>query len=130
MARNARSFTDLDLNFGLHPVTHDVISLYDEQAIKASIRNLILTSNYERPFHPEIGSQARALLFEPASPLLGNVIERSIRQTIYNYEPRVEVVAVNVDLSADSNSLYITIEFKIVNTSVVREMSVILTRTR
>lgn len=123
-------FSDLDLNFGLHPVTHDVTAVYDEQAIKGSIRNLILTSNYERPFHPEIGSQVRSLLFEPDSPLLATVIQKSIEQTISNYEPRVKLTRVVVDMSSDSNSLYVTIEFKIVNTSVVQEMDVILTRTR
>lgn len=130
MARNARTFTDLDLNFGMHPVTHDVTAVHDVQAVKASVRNLILTSNYERPFHPEIGSQVRNLLFEPDSPILPVVIKQSIRQTIQNYEPRVELVNVDANLSPDSNSLYVTIEFKIVNTSVIQEMDVILTRTR
>jgi hypothetical protein len=69
MARNTRTFTDLDLNFLAHPVTKDVTAKTDEQAVKASIRNLILTSNYEKPFHPEIGSPIKSLLFEPATPL-------------------------------------------------------------
>ena len=69
MARNTRTFTDLDLNFFAHPVTKDVTTKIDEQAIKSSVRNLILTSNYEKPFHPEIGSPLKSLLFEPATPL-------------------------------------------------------------
>ena len=94
MARNTRTFTDIDLNFGKHPVTHDLNVVYDVQAIKGSIRNLILTSNYEKPFHPEIGSPVRSLLFEPDSPLLSVMIEKAIRQTLDNFEPRVQVIAV------------------------------------
>ena len=65
MARSTRTFSDLDLNFGMHPVTRDVVLKYDDQAIKAAVKNLVLTQNYERPFHSEIGSQIRGLLFEP-----------------------------------------------------------------
>lgn len=130
MARNTRTFTDLDLNFGLHPVTHDVTAVYDVQAVKGSIRNLILTSNYEKPFHPEIGSPIRTLLFEPATPLLPVLIEKAIRQTIDNFEPRARLITVEARLSPDNNSVYVTIEFSIVNTSVVQAMNVILTRTR
>lgn len=130
MAKNARSFIDLDLNFGAHPVTGDVTVVYDEQAIKGSIRNLILTSNYERPFHPEIGSQIKSLLFEPDTPLLPIVMRKAIQQTIENFEPRVEVIDVTVNSSPDSNSLYVSIEFKIINTSVAKQLDVVLTRTR
>lgn len=130
MARNTRTFTDLDLNFLAHPVTKDVTTKVDEQAIKASIRNLVLTSNYEKPFHPEIGSPIKSLLFEPASPILPALIERAIHQTIDNYEPRVRLTSVQANLSEDSNAVYVTIEFVIVNTSVPLIVDLILTRTR
>jgi phage baseplate assembly protein W len=130
MARNTRTFTDLDLNFLAHPVTKDVTTKVDEQAIKASIRNLILTSNYEKPFHPEIGSPIKSLLFEPATPLLPILIERAIHQTIDNYEPRVILTNVKANMSPDTNSIYVTIEFVIVNTSVPLIVDLILTRTR
>ena len=130
MARNTRTFTDLDLNFLAHPVTKDVTTKVDEQAIKASIRNLILTSNYEKPFHPEIGSPIKSLLFEPATPILPVLIERAIHQTIDNYEPRVRLTSVKANLSADNNAVYVTIEFVIVNTSVPLIVDLILTRTR
>jgi len=86
MARNSRLFTDLDLNFLAHPVTKDVTTQVDYQAIKASVRNLILTSNYEKPFHPEIGSPIKSLLFEPATPILPILIQKAIHQTIDNFE--------------------------------------------
>ena len=63
MPTNTRTFTDLDLNFTAHPVNKDVATKYDEQAIKQSVRNLILTKNFERPFHSEIGCQVRGMLF-------------------------------------------------------------------
>jgi phage baseplate assembly protein W len=130
MARNTRTFTDLDLNFLAHPVTKDVTTKVDEQAIKASIRNLVLTSNYEKPFHPEIGSPIKSLLFEPATPLLPILMERAIHQTIDNYEPRVLLTNVKANMSPDTNSIYVTIEFVIVNTSVPLIVDLILTRTR
>jgi phage baseplate assembly protein W len=130
MARNTRTFTDLDLNFLAHPVTKDVTTKVDEQAIKASVRSLILTSNYEKPFHPEIGSPIKSLLFEPATPLLPILIQKAIHQTIDNFEPRVQLTNVIANLSEDSNSIYVTIEFVIVNTTKPVVVDLILTRTR
>ena len=130
MARNTRTFTDLDLNFLAHPVTKDVTTKVDEQAIKASVRNLILTSNYEKPFHPEIGSPIKSLLFEPATPLLPVLIEKAIEQTIRNFEPRVQITNVIANLSADNNSIYVTVEFIIVNTTRPITVDLILYRTR
>ena len=130
MARNTRTFTDLDLNFFAHPVTKDVTTKVDEQAIKASVRNLILTSNYEKPFHPEIGSPIKSLLFEPATPLLPVLIQKAIQQTIKNYEPRVQLIDVIANLSADSNSIYVTVEFVIINTTRPITIDLLLNRTR
>jgi len=130
MARNTRTFTDLDLNFLAHPVTKDVTTKVDEQAIKASVRSLILTSNYEKPFHPEIGSPIKSLLFEPATPLLPILIQKAIHQTIDNFEPRVQLTNVIAKLSEDSNSIYVTIEFVIVNTTKPIIVDLILSRTR
>jgi phage baseplate assembly protein W len=130
MARNTRTFTDLDLNFLAHPVTKDVTTKTDEQAIKAAVRNLILTANYEKPFHPEIGSPIKSLMFEPATPILPVLIEKAIHQTIDNFEPRVNLTKVVANLSADNNSIYVTIEFVIVNTSVPQIVNLILNRTR
>jgi phage baseplate assembly protein W len=130
MAHNSRTFTDLDLNFLAHPVTKDVTIKTNEQAVKSSIRNLILTSNYERPFHPEIGSQINSLLFEPATPMLPIMLKKAIEFTIYNFEPRVSLTGVNVILSEDENSLDVNIEFVIINTSTPVGLALILYRTR
>lgn len=130
MARNTRIFSDLDLNFTPHPVTGDVVRKYDEEAIKQSVRDLVLTQNYERKFHPEIGSQLRGLLFEPVTPMLNLLIKRAIIDTITNFEPRVELIDVVVNFSADNNLVYTTVEFKIVNTTKPIVVELVLERTR
>lgn len=130
MARNTRIFSDLDLNFTAHPVNKDITRRYDENAIKTSLKNLILTSNYERPFHSEIGSPIKRLLFEPATPMLENLVQRAIVDVITNFEPRVQLLDVIVNLSPDTNSLYVSIEFKIVNTESPLTLDLVLERTR
>jgi phage baseplate assembly protein W len=130
MARNTRTFSDLDLNFTKHPVTKDVVRKFDEEAIKAAVKNLVLTQNYERPFHSEIGSQIRGLLFEPATPMLGIMLKRAIADTIINFEPRVKLDDVLVTISPDNNEVYVSIYFTIVNTVRPLQVDLILTRTR
>jgi phage baseplate assembly protein W len=130
MARNTRIFSDLDLNFTAHPVTKDISRRYDENAVKTSLKNLILTRNFERPFHSEIGSPINALLFEPPSPMLNITLQRAIVDVINNFEPRVDLLDVNVLSSPDENSLYVTITFKIVNTQQPLTLDLTLERTR
>ena len=130
MARNTRLFSDLDFNFTAHPVTKDVVRRYDDNAIKAALKNLILTSNYERPFHPEIGTPIKSLLFEPATPLLASSIKQAVVNTINNFEPRVELTDVSVSVDEDSNYVGISIEFKIVNTTRPITLDLTLERTR
>ena len=128
--KKQRTFSDLDLNFTAHPVTGDVARLYDENAIKRSVRNLLQTNNFERPFHSEIGSQIRALLFEPASPVLNTMLKRVITDTITTFEPRVVVNSVTVSSNADNNLLNVTLVFTIVNTVTPVTMNFVLQRTR
>jgi phage baseplate assembly protein W len=130
MARNTRIFSDIDLNFTAHPVTKDITRRYDENAIKTSLKNLILTSNYERPFHSEIGSPIKRLLFEPATPMLEALVQKAIYDVVNNFEPRVQLLNVVVNLSPDTNSLYVSIEFKIVNTERPLLLDLVLERTR
>jgi phage baseplate assembly protein W len=130
MARNTRIFSDLDLNFTAHPVTKDISRRYDENAVKTSLKNLILTRNFERPFHSEIGSPINALLFEPPSPMLNITLQRAIVDVVNNFEPRVDLLDVSVISSPDENSLYVTITFKIVNTQQPLTLDLTLERTR
>ena len=130
MAKNTRIFTDIDLRFIAHPVTGDVSTLSNDEAIKASVRNLVLTNFYERKFHPEIGSQITALLFEPSSFMLEVLIKTAITETIINFEPTVKLTDVIVSSSPDNNSIYVTIEFVIVNTTKPIVLTLSLERSR
>lgn len=130
MARNTRTFSDLDFNFTAHPVTGDVVRKYDEEAIKQSVKNLVLTQNYERPFHSEIGSQIRGLLFEPVLPMTTILLQRAISDTIINFEPRVKLLDVEVLFEPDSNAIDVTITFTIINTVRPITVNFLLKRTR
>ncbi len=130
MARKTRTFSDLDFNFSIHPRDGDVASKYDEEAIKQSIKNLILTRNYERPFRSYLGTQIYSILFENISPLTTTMLERTISDVIYNYEPRVNLLDVAIRYTPDNNAVYVTIVFKIINTSTPIEVNLILERTR
>jgi phage baseplate assembly protein W len=130
MARNTRTYSDLDFNFTAHPVTKDVSRRFDENAVKTSLKNLILTRNYERPFHSEIGSPIRALMFEPASPMLNITLKRAIIDVINNFEPRIDLTEVSVISSPDNNAVYITVYFKLLNTQQPLSLDLTLDRTR
>jgi phage baseplate assembly protein W len=130
MARNTRIFSDLDFNFTAHPVTKDLTRRYDENAIKTALKNLLLTSNYERPFHSEIGSPIRRMLFEPATPLLAASLKQAVINTINTFEPRVELTTVSVNVDQDSYTVGISIEFKIINTTRPITLDLTLERTR
>lgn len=128
--RNTRTYTDLDLNFIANPATGDISKKYDENAIKQSVKNLVMTRHYERPFHPEIGSQVMGLLFENDSPMLQATLQRAIIYTIENFEPRVKLINVQVNMNPDNNSVYVSITFKIVNTERPITVDFTLQRTR
>jgi len=130
MARTTRTFSDLDLNFTAHPVTGDINIRYDADAIKASVKNLVLTQNYERPFHSEIGSPIKGLLFDLATPLLTITLQRTITDLINNHEPRVFLNEVVINVSPDNNSVYVSIYFTILNTLNPISLDLILERTR
>lgn len=130
MARNTRIFSDIDLNFIANPATGDVSMRYDENAVKASVKNLVLTQHFERPFHSNIGSPINSLLFDLASPLLTVTLKRAITDLINNHEPRVNLLDVIVNLSPDNNSVYVTIEFSILNTQRPITIDLVLERTR
>jgi len=130
MARNTRIFSDIDLNFIANPATGDISMRYDENAVKASVKNLVLTQHFERPFHSNIGSPINSLLFDPASPLLTVTLKRAITDLINNHEPRVNLLDVIVNLSPDNNSVYVTIEFSILNTQRPITIDLVLERTR
>ena len=89
-----------------------------------------MTNHYERLFHPEMGSQVSGLLFEPASPLLDAMLTQAIKNTIINFEPRVNLISVDVRSNPDNYTLYVSIVFKIINTERPLSINFTLQRTR
>jgi hypothetical protein len=113
--KSQRTFKDLDLKFTKHPIKKDVNTHVNEYAIINSIKNLVLTNHYERPFQPEIGSNVRRLLFENVDSIIAARIEREISEVIGNFEPRAQVSKVVAVPSPDDNTYKITLEFYIIN---------------
>lgn len=128
--RNTRTFSDLDLSFIAKPSTKDIYKKLDENAIKQSVKNLVMTSHYERPFHPEIGSPVMALLFENEGPMLQAMLQRAITQVIENFEPRVRLLSVKVFSNIDNNAVDVSITFTIINTTAPVTVDFTLQRTR
>ena len=114
--RNVRQYTDLDLFFAKKATSKDISKVTDIQAVKRSIRNLVLTNHYEKPFHPEIGSGVRGILFEPMTPLTAHILTRKIEDVIENFEPRARLISVRALPNLDRNEYECTIEFYVVNT--------------
>jgi phage baseplate assembly protein W len=113
--RNTKVWKDLNLNFTKNPVTNDIIKITGVNAVKRSVRNLINTNHYEKPFHPEIGSGIRDLLFENMTPLTEIFLSKKIEEVLVNYEPRVRLIQCLVTGQPEQNSYNILIEFYVVN---------------
>jgi len=129
-SRSSRIFKDLDLDFQKNTATSDIQKLTDVEAVKRSVRNLINTNHYERPFHPEIGSNLRAMLFELITPQMTHVISKQIDLLIKNYEPRCRLVQINVQPDIDRNGYRASISFYVVNYPEPVEMEDFLERLR
>ena len=114
--RNVRQYRDLDLFFAKVQASKDVRKVTDIQAVKRSIRNLVLLNHYEKPFHPEIGSGVRDMLFENMSHMTAFVLAKKIEDVIENFEPRARLISVRADPNLDRNEYEVTIEFFVVNT--------------
>ena len=129
--RNTRQYTDLDLFFTKRASDNDVGVITDIQAVKRSIRNLVQLNHYEKPFHPEIASGIREMLFELMTPITSIMIARKIEDVINNFEPRAVLQAVTAIPDFDRNSYEVKIEFYVVNTPTeLVDMSVLLERLR
>jgi phage baseplate assembly protein W len=112
--RNSRQFRDIDLDFNRNAVTNDVAVVEDVVAVKRSVKNLIQTNFYERPFHPELGCGIRELLFENFTPMTKIFLQRKIEEVLINYEPRINLQNVAVDDDQDNNRLVVDIYFYVV----------------
>ena len=129
--RNVRQYSDLDLFFSIKATSKDISKVTDVKAVKRSVRNLILTNPYEKPFHPEIGSGVRDILFEPMTPITAHVLTRKIQLVIENFEPRARLVGVKALPDLDRNAYEVVIEFYVVNTPTeLVDLTVFLERLR
>ena len=129
--RVVKEYVDLDLFFGRKGSNSDIQDLTNIKAVKRSVRNLILTNHYEKPFHPEVGSGVRELLFENMTPVTAIILAKKIEDVIINFEPRARLVGVRAEPILDRNTYEVTIEFYVVNqpTELV-DLSVMLERLR
>ena len=114
ITRNVKQYKDLDLFFS-KKTNNDLNKVTDIEAVKRSVRNLILHNTFEKPFHPEIGGNVRGLLFENMTPMTSAVIARKIEDTINNFEPRARLVGVKTQPDFDTNGYNVSVYFYVAN---------------
>ena len=124
----SRNFKDLANSFLRNPVTKDLIVLKDQQAIKQAMKNLVLTSPGEKLFQPDVGSKVYQLLFEPLDPFTVDTLKDEIVDTLRHYEPRIEVIAVDITAQDDYHELRVDVEYRIVGQPLVQTIDFILQR--
>ena len=123
-------FSDLDLNFTMHPVKKDINRHIKEVAVVNSVKNLILTNHYERPFRPDIGSNVRRILFENMDAISATTLQNEIIQTIKNYEPRINVSKLVVSPDYENNGFTVYMEFFVINRTTPITINFFLERIR
>ena len=128
--RIARLYKDIDMAFTKNELSGDINKKLDVNAVKQSIRNLLLTKPYERPFHPELGSRIYTALFEQMRPGLEMSLARTVEQQILNFEPRVDILDIQVTPDYDNNSYEFSIRFLIKGINEPQDLSLNLTRLR
>lgn len=130
MASTNRAFKDIDLNFTAHPITGDVAKKVGDDAVIQSMMCLLATGKYERLMQPDIYSNLRQSLFEPLDNITASAIGNEIRAVIGKYEPRVNLVEVNVTPDYDNNGYSVSMSFFIVNQTDPVTVSLFLERIR
>jgi phage baseplate assembly protein W len=123
-------YSDFHTDLLPHPFNRQLIRKIDEDAVKQSIRNLVLTNKYERIRKPNIGGSITKYLFEPFSPLIQSEIKSTIESMVENYEPRAKILDVIVSDDTDSNSLYITVKFATITNAQPQQLEITLYRVR
>ena len=130
LKKKENRFSDLDLDFMANPITGAISRKLDEEAVKRAVRNLIQLNRYEKPFHPEIDPGVRGLLFEIITPATAVLLQRRIVEVIQQYEPRIELLTVDVIDEIDQNQYDVTIQFRVVNRDEGIVVNLSLTRLR
>ena len=131
LERVSQGFRDISMTFQRHPLNDDLIALKNEQAIARSVRNIVFTTPGEKFFDEDFGSKINEVLFENIDPISANVIQQEIRQSITNYEPRVNLRGVKVNPNYDNNEFNVTIVYEIIGADVPpQELQFVLQQTR
>ena len=130
MANLTKLYSDIDFMFTRKPVVGDIALSYDSQAVIRSVRNLLQTKHYERPFNPNLGSNLDTLLFEPMNPMSASAMELEIKTTIKNWEPRVSLTDVKVVAQEELNAYEITLTFFLQNAATPSTITMLLQRDR
>jgi phage baseplate assembly protein W len=129
-SKNIKDYADIDLSFKVNPFTKDIYLKTDEDAVKTALKHLIQTKNFERSFHPEIGTQIHSLMFENFSSAVKIAMERTIKESIQKFEPRVRLIDLTVQETADANDLQVNIIFTLKNTERPITITTLLSRVR
>mgnify|MGYP001369986928 CR=1 FL=1 len=130
LSTNNRQWADLDLDFVKHPITKDVVKKTNVEAVKRSVRNLILTNRYDKFFHPEVDGGVTRHLFGLSTAHTMHDIEIAVKTCLSNYEPRVVVNSVVVGGDLDNNGFNVSIFFTVINTPEPIQISLFLERAR
>ena len=129
--RVSKGFKDISASFQVNPLTYDLIAIKNETAIARSLRNLILTYQGERFFNPILGSKVSRLLFESVDEITASAIQEEITTTINNFEPRVNLLSVDVSPDYDNGEFNVTVRYEIVGIDVLpQQLSFALQPTR
>ena len=125
-----KRYVDIDFDFQVHPVSGDLVLKQNEEAIKKSVKALILTNKYERPFQPSINGRVRKLLFENMTPVTGVNLKSNVQDVLREHEPRIDVLSVNVMQNDDYNNVEVSITFSMNNQPEPVTITTVLERTR
>ncbi len=123
-------FSDFNTSLAIHPIKKDLSLKTDVDAVKQSIKNLVLTNKMERPFQPTLGCDIRKVLFENLTPSTIVFAKAAIVETLERYEPRCNIININASQDPDNNAMHLTLTFSVINNSEVEELNLILERIR
>jgi len=130
LGRQKEVYSDIDFAFLSHPITGKLSRNINREAVKQSVKSLILTNFYERPFKPDIGCGIRGLLFENFHPAIVEAMKVAIDQVLDNYEPRADVISIDIVADPDSHYITVSIVFTILNDSQPETLELMLERIR
>lgn len=127
---NKNRYKDFDLSFSRNPLTNDIAKKTDANSITQSVRSLLNTAYYERPFRPRVGTSIRKILFEPADYITMSDLKSGIEEVIINYEPRIKLIDIDITDLSEQNAYAIQIVYSLVNIAEVKTINVTLKRLR